>query len=115
MQGLVGRLGQSNTPYRKALGKFLGEVNSNASEKRDVLGQIYNGARFALSPRQAKFYSNYYKDMPFGNAYKNIHYGTVYGGRGLGAAAGTAGVIAAGSAGKAILNRNSQPEQTEGR
>jgi hypothetical protein len=53
--------------------------------------------------------------MPFGNAYKNIHYGTVYGGRGLGAAAGTAGVIAAGSAGKAILNRNSQPEQTEGR
>jgi hypothetical protein len=115
LQGLVGRLGQSNTPYRKALGKFLGEVNSNASEQRSVLGQIYNGARFAMSPRQAKFYSNYYKDTPFGKAYRNIHYGTMYGGLGLGAAAGTAGVMAAGPANSAMPNNDSQPEQTEGR
>lgn len=111
LQGLVGRLSDSDTPYRKALGKFLGEVNSNASEKRNILGQITQGINFAVSPRKARFYSNYYKNTPFGQAYKNIHYGTVYGSRAL-AGLGAAG---AGAAASAAVNHFKQPTQTEGR
>ena len=57
MSGLVNRLENSGGPWRKSLGRFLGEVHANAAMSKTIPGKITRGLSFIFDPDVALAYS----------------------------------------------------------
>lgn len=72
MSGLINRLEYSGGPWRKALGRFLGEVHANAAMSKTIPGKISRGLSFALDPNSAIAYST----MP---GYGGLRYAAIHG------------------------------------
>jgi hypothetical protein len=110
--GLIKYLNNAKSPWARAGGSMLAEVNSNAAMARssNPLQQIRQGIGFLTSPVDATAYALSHRNTPFGRQYALLH-------GGASAAALTGATAAAGhgvgSAAAAIAGRPAQqPTQT---
>ena len=111
LQGLTQSWMNSPGNWRQAAGRMLAEVNSNAAEARGIPQQISKGLNFLTDPAQAQFYSNYYKNTPFGSQYAILHNGAVLAPH-VGKYVGAAGAAGAGGAyGANAVSDFMQPNQ----